>query len=237
MARGLNAAPARRAARRAGRAALRARLGRRRRAVRLRARRRARSIAGRDVVGARHGRARRRLRRPASLALLALWFRRSHPVARRRSSSCSCRGFSGLAGGAGLVALFNAAIRAPRRSFPVIVASRCWRRSSTRCIYPSGDSYLVELVVRAAADRRRDRLGPVRPRAAPAGALAARARRAARGRAAAARRAGARGRAAADRARDARRARAPHLAAQRCTPARSSSGRTRRRRRSPRPRA
>ena len=143
---------------------------------------------------------------------------------------------SGFAAGAGVVALFNAVIRVPRRPVP---AARSPSASPSVVVfpllYPSRRLVPLRGRLRRAPDERRDRLGPVRARAAPARALAARARRAARGRAAAARRAGARGRAAADRARDARRARAPRLAAQ---PARGRArvpARRVRRRRSPRP--
>jgi signal transduction histidine kinase len=79
-----------------------------------------------------------------SLALLALWFRRSHPVGVAVIAVLGS-GVSALAAGAGLVALFNAAIRAPRRSFPPIVAIALVAAVAYPFIYPSGDSYFVEL--------------------------------------------------------------------------------------------
>jgi signal transduction histidine kinase len=79
-----------------------------------------------------------------TLALVAIWFRRSHPVA-VAVFAVAASGVSGLAGGAGLVALFNAALRAPRRSFGPIVAIALLAAVAYPFIYPSGDSYLVEL--------------------------------------------------------------------------------------------
>ena len=145
---------------------------------------------------------------------LALWWRRAHPVGVGvfAGSSSSSRRSRGGAGGCRAVQRRDprAAARAGRRSSRSALLGG--GRLPARLPEPATRTWL-ELVVGAAADGRRDRLGPVRPRAPRARALAARARRAAGGRAAPARRAGARGRAAADRARDARRARPPRVAA------------------------
>jgi signal transduction histidine kinase len=79
-----------------------------------------------------------------TLALLSIWFRRKHPVG-VAVFAVLASGASALAGGAGLVALFNAAIRAPRRSLPPLVAIALLAAAAYPFVYPSGDSYLVEL--------------------------------------------------------------------------------------------
>ena len=144
---------------------------------------------------------------------------------------------SGLAAGPALIAGFNVALRGSRAGSAPSSCSALVAIHALPAALPAPGRAVpaVNLSHRHPAHRRRPRLGPVRPRAARAPALAARPRGADRGRAAAADRAGARGRAAPrSRARCTTCSRTASRCC-RCTPARSSSAPTRRRRRSPRP--
>jgi signal transduction histidine kinase len=80
-----------------------------------------------------------------SAALVALWFRRSHPM-RVLAFAMLASAFSAFAAGAGTVALFNAVIRAPRRSFPLILALCAPGVLVFPLLYPSSDSYLFDVV-------------------------------------------------------------------------------------------
>ena len=79
-------------------------------------------------------------------SLLALWVRRSHPVAVALFTLVAAL-FSGLAAGASLVALFNAALRASRRSFAAIVALSVPPAIVYPLLYPGGDPYTTQLIV------------------------------------------------------------------------------------------
>jgi signal transduction histidine kinase len=78
-------------------------------------------------------------------ALLALWVRRAHPL-RVFVFVMLASLVSGFASGAGVVALFNAVIRAPRRSFPLIVALSLPPAIVFPLLYPSSDSYVADLI-------------------------------------------------------------------------------------------
>jgi signal transduction histidine kinase len=79
-------------------------------------------------------------------SLLALWVRRSRPVAVAVFTLVAAL-FSGLAAGASMVALFNAALRAPRRSFAGIVALSIPPAILYPLLYPGGDPYLTQVIV------------------------------------------------------------------------------------------
>src|SRR5215207_8657583 len=80
------------------------------------------------------------------VSLAALWVRRSRPVA-VAVLTLLLAVFSGLAAGASLVALFNAALRAPRRSLAGIVALSVPPAVVFPLIYPTDDPYATQLIV------------------------------------------------------------------------------------------
>jgi signal transduction histidine kinase len=80
------------------------------------------------------------------VALLALWVRRSRPVA-VALLTLSAAIFSGLAAGASLVALFNAALRADRRSFAAVAALSVAPAVVYPLLYPGDAPYLTGLIV------------------------------------------------------------------------------------------
>jgi signal transduction histidine kinase len=79
-------------------------------------------------------------------SLLLLWWRRAHPV-RVAAFVLLVSIFSAFASGAGLVALFNAVLRAPRRVFPAIVALSLPAAIVFPLLYPSGESYFIDLII------------------------------------------------------------------------------------------
>jgi signal transduction histidine kinase len=80
------------------------------------------------------------------VSLAALWLRRSRPVAVAVFTLVVAL-FSGLAAGASLVALFNAALRASRRSFAWIVALSIPPAVVFPLIYPTDDPYATQVIV------------------------------------------------------------------------------------------
>jgi signal transduction histidine kinase len=79
-------------------------------------------------------------------ALLALWLRRTRPVAVAVFTLVVSL-FSALAAGAGLVAVFNAALRASRRSFAAIVALSLPPVFLFPLLYPTDDPYATQVIV------------------------------------------------------------------------------------------
>ena len=79
-------------------------------------------------------------------SLLALWVRRSRPVAVAVFCLLAAL-FSGLAGAASLVALFNAALRAPRRSFALIAVLSVPPAIVYPLLYPGGDPYSTQVIL------------------------------------------------------------------------------------------
>jgi signal transduction histidine kinase len=80
-----------------------------------------------------------------SATLIALWFRRKHPM-RVAAFVMLVAGVSAFASGAGVVALFNAVIRAPRRSFPAILALCVPGVFVIPLLYPSSESYAFDVI-------------------------------------------------------------------------------------------
>ena len=80
------------------------------------------------------------------VSLLALWVRRTRPVA---VIGLVAAIFSGLAAGASLVALFNAALRASRRALAAIVLLSIPPAVVYPLLYPGGDPYTTQLIVGA----------------------------------------------------------------------------------------
>jgi signal transduction histidine kinase len=81
-----------------------------------------------------------------AVALPALWFRRSHPTAVGVGTGLAAI-VSGAAGGPALLALFNAAVRAPWRGLAVIVALGVLNSAVFPLIYPGNDSYPLTVVI------------------------------------------------------------------------------------------
>jgi signal transduction histidine kinase len=82
------------------------------------------------------------------VSLLALWVRRTRPVAVAVIGLVAAI-FSGLAAGASLVALFNAALRASRRALAAIVLLSIPPAVVYPLLYPGGDPYTTQLIVGA----------------------------------------------------------------------------------------
>jgi len=78
-------------------------------------------------------------------ACLALWFRRSRPVA-VAVFALSIAAVSSMAGGAGLIALFNAAIRAPARAVAGITALAVLGVPIYAVLYPSLGSFTSQML-------------------------------------------------------------------------------------------
>ena len=76
------------------------------------------------------------------VACLALWFRRSHPVA-VAVLTLSAALLSGLAAGAGMVALFNAALRTSRRTLAALVVLCMAGTLIYPALYPTQDGYYL----------------------------------------------------------------------------------------------
>ena len=79
------------------------------------------------------------------VSLLALWVRRSRPVA-VAVLALTASIFSALSAGPAIVALFNAAVRAPRRSFALIVALSVPGVIVEPLLYPGTSTYASQLV-------------------------------------------------------------------------------------------
>jgi signal transduction histidine kinase len=80
------------------------------------------------------------------IACIALWRRRTQPVP-VAVLAIGVSLISSSAGGPALVALFNAALRAPRRPLPGIVALALVAMSITPLLYPGDDGYGVDILV------------------------------------------------------------------------------------------
>ena len=81
-------------------------------------------------------------------ALLSLWFRRSRPT-EVAVFTVVASAFSALAGGPGVVALFNAAIRTPGRALAGIVALGIVATAIFPLLFPGHDPYGAQLLVGA----------------------------------------------------------------------------------------
>jgi protein-S-isoprenylcysteine O-methyltransferase Ste14 len=81
-------------------------------------------------------------------ALMALWFRRSHPT-EVAVFTIAASAFSALAGGPGVLALFNAAIRTPGRTLAGIVALGLVATAIFPLFFPGHDPYGAQLLVGA----------------------------------------------------------------------------------------
>jgi signal transduction histidine kinase len=81
-------------------------------------------------------------------ALLALWFRRSRPT-EVAVFTVVASAFSAFAGGPGVVALFNAAIRTPARTLAGIVALAIAATAIFPLFFPGSDPYGAQLLVGA----------------------------------------------------------------------------------------
>ncbi|MEA2223769.1 MAG: hypothetical protein QOH83_2145, partial [Solirubrobacteraceae bacterium] len=80
------------------------------------------------------------------VALVALWWRRSHPAAVGVLTAAASV-ISGLAGGPALIAGFNVALRGSRRAILAVVALTATSILVFPLIYPSQDSYLLNLFI------------------------------------------------------------------------------------------
>jgi signal transduction histidine kinase len=79
-------------------------------------------------------------------ACVVIWFRRSRPVF-VAVSTVAASAFSGLAGGPGVIAIFNAAIRAPARALAGIVALALVATAIFPLLYPGHDPYGTQLIL------------------------------------------------------------------------------------------
>ena len=80
------------------------------------------------------------------VSLVALWWRRSHPAAVGVLTAAASV-ISGLAGGPALIAGFNVALRGSRRAILAVVALTAVSILVFPLIYPSEDSYLLNLFI------------------------------------------------------------------------------------------
>jgi signal transduction histidine kinase len=81
-----------------------------------------------------------------AVAFVALWFRRSYPIAVGVITGAATL-VSGAAGGPALLALFNVALRASRRAILGIAAIALASTAIFPVVYPGGDPYSTELVL------------------------------------------------------------------------------------------
>jgi signal transduction histidine kinase len=81
-------------------------------------------------------------------ALLALWYRRSRPT-EVAVFTIVASAYSALAGGPGVIALFNAAIRAPGRTLAAIVGMGVAATAIFPLFFPGNDPYGAQLLVGA----------------------------------------------------------------------------------------
>jgi signal transduction histidine kinase len=81
-----------------------------------------------------------------AVAFVAVWFRRSHPLAVGVITG-ACSLASGLAGGPALVALFNVAVRGSRRGILAVVALAAASTAIFPLLYDSGEPYGLEIVL------------------------------------------------------------------------------------------
>jgi signal transduction histidine kinase len=81
-----------------------------------------------------------------SAVCLALWVRRRHPVA-VAVAAVSLAAFFAMAGGAAIIAVFNAAVRSSRRALLAIVALALLSFPIFALLYPSGDSLVAQLII------------------------------------------------------------------------------------------
>jgi signal transduction histidine kinase len=83
-----------------------------------------------------------------AIAFVAVWFRRSHPLAVGVVTGV-CSVASALAGGPALVALFNVAVRGTRRAILSVVALAAASTAIFPLLYDSGEPYGLEIVLGA----------------------------------------------------------------------------------------
>jgi signal transduction histidine kinase len=83
-----------------------------------------------------------------SAVCIALWLRRTRPLAVALFAIAASAPFA-MAGGAGLVAIFNAAIRVPRRSLVVVAGMSLAGSAVFPLVNPHAASFLVQLAVGA----------------------------------------------------------------------------------------
>jgi signal transduction histidine kinase len=81
-----------------------------------------------------------------AIAALSLWWRRSHPVAVAVLSTSAAM-VSAFAGGAGVMALFNAAIRTSGRTLGALIGLALVSTAIFPLLYPGGDAYAAQLLV------------------------------------------------------------------------------------------
>ena len=81
-----------------------------------------------------------------AVAFVAVWLRRSHPLAVGLVAG-SCSLVSGLAGGPALVALFNVAVRGSRRAIVAVIALALASTAIFPLFYAGGESYGFQLVL------------------------------------------------------------------------------------------
>jgi signal transduction histidine kinase len=82
------------------------------------------------------------------VAIVALWFRRAHPVTVGVLAG-TLSIFSGFAGGAALLALFNVALRGSRRGILAVVGLAVVSTAALPLLYAGDETYAVQLLVGA----------------------------------------------------------------------------------------
>jgi signal transduction histidine kinase len=81
-----------------------------------------------------------------AVAFVAVWLRRSHPLAVGLVAG-ACSLVSGLAGGPALVALFNVAVRGSRRAILAVIALALGSTAIFPLFYAGGESYVFQVVL------------------------------------------------------------------------------------------
>ena len=81
-----------------------------------------------------------------AVAFVAIWFRRSHPLAVGLIAGL-CSLASGLAGGPALVALFNVAVRGSRRGILAVVALTLASTAIFPLLYAGGEPYGIQIAL------------------------------------------------------------------------------------------
>jgi signal transduction histidine kinase len=81
-----------------------------------------------------------------AVAFVAIWFRRSHPLAVGVIAG-ACSLVSGVAGGPALVALFNVAVRGSRRGILAVIALAMASTAIFPLVYDGGEPYGLQIVL------------------------------------------------------------------------------------------
>jgi signal transduction histidine kinase len=81
-----------------------------------------------------------------AVAFVAIWFRRSHPLAVGVIAG-ACSLVSGVAGGPALVALFNVAVRGSRRGILAVIALALTSTAIFPLVYDGGEPYALQIVL------------------------------------------------------------------------------------------